>query len=110
MNRRGFLFGMGAALAAPAIIRTAGLLMPIKPALVVPDLPLRVLAPVTGLVLRNGVWVSVPMLLRTAAERLINPPSLVNGEAEVVRAVRYRSPSMAEYQAGAVCASLRRAS
>lgn len=34
MNRRGFLAGMLAAACAPAIIRTPGLLMPVKPALV----------------------------------------------------------------------------
>lgn len=34
MNRRGFLAGIIAAAVAPAIIRTAGLIMPIKPALV----------------------------------------------------------------------------
>jgi hypothetical protein len=107
MNRRGFLGFFGAALAAPAIIRTAGLLMPIKPALVLPDLP--PLAPVTGLVLRNGVWVSVPMLLQTAAEQLLIPPAVVEGE--MVRSMRYRSPSMAEYLAGAVPAtSFRRSS
>lgn len=33
MNRRGFLAGIIAAAAAPAIIRTPGLIMPIKPAL-----------------------------------------------------------------------------
>lgn len=32
-NRRAFLLGIGAALAAPAVIRTAGLLMPIQPVL-----------------------------------------------------------------------------
>lgn len=31
MNRRRFLTGLGAALCAPAIIRTPGLLMPVKP-------------------------------------------------------------------------------
>jgi len=30
MNRRGFIAGLGALLAAPAIIRTPGLLMPVK--------------------------------------------------------------------------------
>lgn len=34
MNRRGFLTGIIAACVAPAIIRTSGLIMPIKPALV----------------------------------------------------------------------------
>lgn len=34
MNRRGFLGGLLAAAVAPAIIRTPGLIMPIKPALV----------------------------------------------------------------------------
>ena len=34
MNRRGFLTGIIAACVAPAIIKTPGLLMPIKPALV----------------------------------------------------------------------------
>lgn len=34
MNRRGFLAGIIAAAVAPAIIRTSGLIMPIKPALV----------------------------------------------------------------------------
>lgn len=34
VSRRGFLSGIIAACAAPAIIRTAGLLMPIKPKLV----------------------------------------------------------------------------
>lgn len=37
-SRRGFLAGILAALATPAIIKTAGLLMPIKPALIVPEL------------------------------------------------------------------------
>lgn len=37
MNRRGFLFGLSAALAAPAIIRTPGLLMPVKPQLKLPE-------------------------------------------------------------------------
>lgn len=36
MNRRGFLTGLTAAFAAPAIVR-AGILMPIKPSLVPPD-------------------------------------------------------------------------
>lgn len=36
MNRRNFLAGIFSAAAGPAIIRTAGLLMPIKPHLVVP--------------------------------------------------------------------------
>ena len=31
IRRRGFLAGLGVALAAPAIIRTPGLLMPVKP-------------------------------------------------------------------------------
>lgn len=35
-NRRAFLLGIGAALAAPAVIRTAGLLMPVKPVVVAP--------------------------------------------------------------------------
>lgn len=36
-SRRGFLTGLGAAfVAAPAVIRTPGLLMPVKPALVQP--------------------------------------------------------------------------
>ncbi len=34
LSRRGFLSGIIAACAAPAIIRTPGLIMPIKPALV----------------------------------------------------------------------------
>lgn len=34
IHRRGFLTGLGALLAAPAIIRTPGLLMPVRPALV----------------------------------------------------------------------------
>ena len=33
LARRGFLGGLGALLAAPAIIRTPGLLMPVKPVL-----------------------------------------------------------------------------
>lgn len=32
LARRGLLMGLGAALAAPAIIRTSGLLMPVRPA------------------------------------------------------------------------------
>lgn len=31
MRRRGFLSGLGAMLAAPAIIRTPGLIMPVRP-------------------------------------------------------------------------------
>lgn len=30
-SRRGFLLGLGAAVAAPAVIRMAGLLMPVRP-------------------------------------------------------------------------------
>lgn len=37
LRRRGFLAGLGAALAAPAIVRTAGLLMPIRPAIIEPE-------------------------------------------------------------------------
>lgn len=37
MNRRGFLGGLIAAAVAPAIIRTPGLIMPIKPSLVLVD-------------------------------------------------------------------------
>lgn len=33
IQRRGFLAGLGALLAAPAIIRTPGLLMPVRPVL-----------------------------------------------------------------------------
>jgi hypothetical protein len=36
MNRRGFLTGLIATLAAPAIVRS-GLIMPIKPSLIVPE-------------------------------------------------------------------------
>lgn len=36
MNRRGFLIG-AALVVAPAIIRTPGLLMPVKPAIIGPD-------------------------------------------------------------------------
>jgi hypothetical protein len=36
LDRRGFLRGLIGALAAPAIIRTPGLLMPVKPLLEVP--------------------------------------------------------------------------
>jgi hypothetical protein len=36
MNRRGFLGGLIAALAAPAVIRTPGLLMPIKQPVFIP--------------------------------------------------------------------------
>ena len=36
LRRRGFLAGLGAILAAPAIIRTPGLLMPVKPAIDAP--------------------------------------------------------------------------
>jgi hypothetical protein len=35
IQRRGFLAGIGAFLAAPAIIRTPGLLMPVKPPVVI---------------------------------------------------------------------------
>ncbi len=35
IDRRGFLTGIIAACAAPVIVRTTGLLMPIKPALIV---------------------------------------------------------------------------
>lgn len=38
IQRRGFLAGLGALLAAPAIIRTPGLIMPVKAALVSPGL------------------------------------------------------------------------
>ncbi len=36
LRRRGFLAGLGLLVAAPAIIRTPGLLMPIKPQLILP--------------------------------------------------------------------------
>lgn len=37
LRRRGFLAGLGAALAAPAIIRTPGLLMPIRSLILEPE-------------------------------------------------------------------------
>jgi len=36
LNRRGFLIGLGALIAAPAIVR-AGIIMPINPTLILPD-------------------------------------------------------------------------
>lgn len=52
MNRRGFLGGLLTALAAPAIIRTPGLLMPVRP-------PLRFISiDAAGLdVLYGGFWI-----------------------------------------------------
>jgi len=38
MKRRGFLVALGAALFAPAVIRTPGLLMPVRPFLVTPSI------------------------------------------------------------------------
>jgi hypothetical protein len=49
IQRRGLLAGLGALLAAPAIIRTPGLLMPVKPPLVV----------VTGVDWGSGDWNAV---------------------------------------------------
>lgn len=55
MNRRGFLLGLGAVLAAPAVISITGRLLVPAARVLFPDefeMP-----PVTGLALRNGVWV-----------------------------------------------------
>lgn len=38
MNRRNFLEGIIAAAVAPAFVKTAGLLMPIKPLIVIPEI------------------------------------------------------------------------
>lgn len=46
IQRRGFLAGLAAALAAPAIIRTPGLLMPVK----------RVLVPKEALIVYSWIW------------------------------------------------------
>lgn len=43
MRRRGFIAGMAAALVAPAIVRTPGLLMPVKP--IVAEPPLVIVGP-----------------------------------------------------------------
>lgn len=55
MNRRGFIFGLGAVLAAPAVISITGRLLVPAARVLFPDefeVP-----PITGMVLRNGVWV-----------------------------------------------------
>jgi hypothetical protein len=60
MNRRGFLAGIGAALAAPAIVK-AGVLMPVKPTLIMPMTAAEILA-----------------LREAMLDRIINPPIFVS--------------------------------
>lgn len=52
LSRRGMVGGMLALFAAPAIIRTEGLLMPIKPVLVAPEVKLEV----DIMELSRGIW------------------------------------------------------
>jgi len=82
MNRRGFLTGIIAAAAAPAIIRTPGLIMPIKPALVLPpreiwDATIKQWG--TGITItdledlaavRNSGWLSGPATVRVGNSRV----------------------------------------
>lgn len=67
MNRRGFLAGLGAALAAPAIVK-AGVLMPIKSGLVSPV-------------------IAYPLLTPDYLDKLINPP-VIAIDVGVVRLFR----------------------
>jgi hypothetical protein len=63
--RRGFFGGLGALLAAPAIIRSPGLLMPVKPVFVPPEFAM----PCPALKLPQGMLLTV----EDYAERYMTP-------------------------------------